>query len=45
VLRGADLRGARLEGVDLTAATLQGARVDLGGAVALAETLGAVVEA
>jgi len=43
-LRGADLRGASLSGVDLTAARLGRTRLDLAGAVHLAELAGAEVE-
>ena len=42
--RGADLRGAGLERVDLTAARLVRTRLDLAGAVALAEQHGAEVD-
>ena len=42
--KGADLRGASLGGVDLTTATLRGTRLDVAGAVQLAEQHGAVVE-
>lgn len=49
VLRGtlldrADLRDAALVGADLTDVRVRGARLDLAGALALAESLGAVVE-
>jgi uncharacterized protein YjbI with pentapeptide repeats len=40
----ADLRGAMLGGVDLREATLKDTRLDLAGAVHLAEIYGAVVE-
>ena len=43
-LSGADLRGASLHGVDLRAARLTGTRLDLVGAVLLAELHGAAVE-
>jgi uncharacterized protein YjbI with pentapeptide repeats len=43
-LESADLRGARLDGVDLSAVRLRGARLDLAGAVVVAESLGAVVD-
>jgi uncharacterized protein YjbI with pentapeptide repeats len=44
-LRDADLRGARLEGVDLSSVIVRGTRMDLDGAVAVAESHGAVVDA
>jgi uncharacterized protein YjbI with pentapeptide repeats len=43
-LHGADLRDARLDGVDLAAALVSGARLDLAGAVQLARALGAEVD-
>ena len=43
-LGGTDLRGASLDGVDLTSATLSNTRLDLSGAVLLAELSGAVVD-
>ena len=43
-LTKADLRGASLAGVDLREATLKGTRLDLFGAVHLAELYGADVE-
>ena len=43
-LAEADLRGASLGGVDLREATLKDTRLDLPGAVHLAELYGAVVE-
>ena len=43
-LTGADLRGASLSGVDLTAARLGRTRLDLPGAVLLAELHGADVD-
>ena len=43
-LTEADLRGAGLGGVDLAVATLKGTRLDLAGAVLLAELHGAVVD-
>lgn len=39
-----DLRGASLDGVDLAAAELKGTRLDLAGAVLLAELQGADVD-
>jgi uncharacterized protein YjbI with pentapeptide repeats len=44
VLVRADLRGASLGGVDLREARLEETRLDLPGAVHLAEVYGAVVE-
>jgi uncharacterized protein YjbI with pentapeptide repeats len=44
VLDGTDLRGAGLDGVDLTAATLRRTRLDLAGAVLVAELHGAEVD-
>ena len=43
-LTKADLRGASLAGVDLREATLKGTRLDLFGAVHLAELYGADVK-
>jgi uncharacterized protein YjbI with pentapeptide repeats len=43
-LTASSLRGAGLDGVDLAAATLKGTKLDLGGAVLLAELAGAVVD-
>ncbi len=43
-LSDTDLRGAHLDGADLTGATLRDARLDLAGAVVLAEQTGAVVD-
>ena len=43
-LGGADLRGATLHGVDLAAARLRSTRLDLPGAVLLAELHGAQVD-
>jgi uncharacterized protein YjbI with pentapeptide repeats len=40
----ADLRGASLDGVDLAAAELKRTRLDLAGAVLLAELMGADVD-
>jgi fluoroquinolone resistance protein len=42
-LEGADLRGANVEGLDLSALGLRGVRLDVGQAVALAHSLGASV--
>ena len=44
LFRSADLREATLDGVDLSAARVQQARLDLAGAVQLARSLGAVLE-
>ncbi|GGO70348.1 pentapeptide repeat-containing protein [Nocardioides deserti] len=44
VLDGADLRGATLDGVDLTTARLRRTKLDLAGAVHLAELHGALVD-
>jgi uncharacterized protein YjbI with pentapeptide repeats len=41
---GADLRRAKLDGVDLSSATLNKTRIDLQAAVMLAELAGAVVD-
>ena len=43
-LGGADLRGASLSGVDLAAARLRRTKLDLPGAVLLAELYGADVD-
>jgi uncharacterized protein YjbI with pentapeptide repeats len=43
-LTDVDLRGADLDGVDLAAATLRRTRLDLRGAVHLAELHGAVLD-
>ena len=43
-LSKADLRSSSLSGVDLTTATLRGTRLDLNGAVHLAELHGVTVE-
>lgn len=43
-LGGADLRGASLDRVDLAAARMRGTRLDLAGAVLLAELHGAEVD-
>jgi uncharacterized protein YjbI with pentapeptide repeats len=41
---GADLRGSRLDAVDLSSATMTKTRIDLRAAVLLAELAGAVVD-
>ena len=39
-----DLRGATLDGIDLKSLNLKGAQIDLGQAVQLAKSQGAIVE-